>query len=95
MILSMNAGERRHQNLQRHPGIALTVLDDDWYSQVSLVGRVIAFRDDPEFADIDRISQHYLGEPYDERDTPVVTAVMEIERWNTFGTPGESLGAAD
>ena len=65
MILSMTAGGRRHQNLQRHPGVALTVLDDSWYSQVSLVGSVIAFRDDPDFADIDRMSQHYLGKPYD------------------------------
>jgi hypothetical protein len=92
VILSMNAGERRHQNLQRHPGIALTVLDDDWYSQLSLVGSVIALRDDPQFVEIDRISQHYLGEPYDERDKPVVTAIMEIERWNTYGALGEMLG---
>jgi hypothetical protein len=92
VILSMVAGGRRHQNLQRHPGIAITVLDDDWYSQVSLVGSVIAFRDDPGFTDIDRISQRYLGEPYDERDEPVVTAVMDVERWNTYGPIGESPG---
>ena len=36
-------------------------LGDNWYSQISLVGRAVELRPDPDLADIDALSQHYEG----------------------------------
>ena len=33
---------------------------------------------------IDRLSTHYLGNPYGQRDRPRVNAWIEIERWHTW-----------
>ena len=88
VILSMEADGLRARNLRGNPAIALTVLADDWYSQLSLVGRVVELRHDPELADLDRISLHYAGAPYPERDLDPVTAFVEIDRWSSFGSPG-------
>jgi PPOX class probable F420-dependent enzyme len=87
VLLSMARDGLRHQHLQADPRIALTVLADDWYSHVSLIGRVVVLRDDDELADIDRISQSYRGEPYRTRDEVLVTAVATAERWHTYGDP--------
>ena len=88
VVLSMDADGLRARNLRAEPRIALTVLGDDWYSQLSLIGRVVELRPDPTLADLDRISRLYTGEPYPERDLDPVTALVEIDRWSTFGSPG-------
>ena len=54
---------------------------------VSLLGHAVEIRDDPDFADADRLSMRYLGEPYDRRDRPSVSVVVEVERWHTWGDP--------
>ena len=88
VILSMEADGLRARNLRGNPAIALTVLADDWYSQLSLVGRVVELRPDPELAELDRLALHYAGAPYPERDLDPVTAFVEIDRWSSFGSPG-------
>lgn len=88
--ISMSSGGPRLRNLERDPRVALTVLADDWYHQVSLLGRAVEFRDDPDLADIDALSERYMGEPYDDRTYRGTTVVAEVTRWHTWGNPGAS-----
>ena len=87
LLLSMEAGGRRIGNIRNDPRVSLTVLADNWYSQVTLLGHAVEIRDDTDFADVDRLSMHYLGEPYGEYDSPCMTVVAEVTRWYTFGDP--------
>jgi PPOX class probable F420-dependent enzyme len=87
LLLSMDEESHRLRHLRADPRLALTVLGDDWYSHVSILGRAIEFRPDSDRADIDALSQRYLGEPYEDRDYRGVTVLAEIERWHTYGDP--------
>jgi nitroimidazol reductase NimA-like FMN-containing flavoprotein (pyridoxamine 5'-phosphate oxidase superfamily) len=87
IVLSMERDGLRHRRLLANPGVALTVLADDWYEQLSLVGRVVELRDDLDLADIDRMSQMYRGEAYSVRDQQLVTVQVTVDRWHTFGDP--------
>src|SRR5579862_1840118 len=44
VLLSMSDTARRLDHLRRNPNVALTILGDDWYQHVSLLGRVIETR---------------------------------------------------
>ena len=57
--------------------MSLTVLDDNWYRHVSLQGRVVAIEPDEGLKDIDRLSNHYRGEPYPE---PRQRALQRLDR---------------
>ena len=87
IVLSMDEGSHRLRHLRGDPRLALSVLGDDWYSHVSILGRAVDLRRDADLADIDSLSQRYLGEPYEDRDYRGVTILAEIERWHTFGDP--------
>jgi PPOX class probable F420-dependent enzyme len=88
LVLIMDASGRRLANLRRDPRVALTVLGESWYDQVSLLGRAVEIRDDPDFVDVDRFAERYWGRPYEERGWRSVTVVVEIDRWHTYGNPG-------
>ena len=90
--LSMGAGSPRQRNLRRDPRVALTVLGEDWYEHVSLLGSAVEFRADDELADIDALSRRYLGAPYEDRSYRGVTVVAEAERWHIWGNPGGYRG---
>ncbi|MXP19774.1 TIGR03618 family F420-dependent PPOX class oxidoreductase [Gordonia sp. HNM0687] len=85
VLLNMDDGRARLGHLRRDPRVTLTVLAENWYTHVTLLGRVIELRADDELADIDRLSRHYTGNPYPQRDRPRTTAVMEVERWFGWG----------
>ena len=68
--ISMASGGPRVRNLRNDPRVSLTVLADDWYVHVSLLGRAVEFRDDPDLVDIDALSRHYVGEPYEGQVVP-------------------------
>ena len=54
----------------------LTVLDEsDWYTHITVIGRITEVYDDDDLADIDALSRHYTGEPYPVRDRPRVSAL--------------------
>ena len=36
------------------------------------------------FADIDRISMSYFGEPYTPRDAEIASVLFEVERWHAW-----------
>jgi PPOX class probable F420-dependent enzyme len=91
VLVNMDEGRKRLDHIRNEPRVSLTVLDnDDWYTHVSLIGHVAELRDDEDLADIDRLSQHYLGQPYAQRDRKRVSAWIEIDRWHGWGSLKDS-----
>jgi len=83
-LVNMDEGRRRLGYLRNDPRVSLTVLDgEQWYRHISLRGRV-ALQDDPDLADIDRISRHYTGNPYAQRDRGRVSAWIEVDSWHAW-----------
>ncbi len=90
VLLGLDAQRARLEHLRRDPRVSLTALaEGDWYTHVSVQGRVVSIADDEGLRDIDRLSEHYTGRPYGNRDRPRVSAHVEIERWH-----GWSAGSA-
>jgi len=88
VLLNMDESRLRLGYMRRNPAVALTVLAaESWYRQVSLLGRVVAFDDDAELADIDRLSIRYTGKPFHSRDARRVSAWVEPERWSSWPLP--------
>ena len=86
VLLNMDHSRVRLEHLRRDPRVSLTVLDEaGWYTHVSLVGRIAEMYDDDGLADIDRLSTHYRGRPYPNRESPRVSAWLEVERWHGWG----------
>jgi PPOX class probable F420-dependent enzyme len=86
VLVNMDEGRRRLQYLRADPRVALTVFDGDrWYSHVSLRGRVVSLTDDAEKADIDRLSRHYRGQDYPDRERGRVSAWIEVDTWHAWG----------
>src|SRR3954454_18720932 len=77
VLVNMDEGRRRLEYLRANPNVSLTGLDgNEWYRHITLHGRA-TLRDDPDLADIDRISTHYMGAPYSQRDRGRVSADIE------------------
>jgi PPOX class probable F420-dependent enzyme len=86
VLLGLDAKRARLKHMKKDPRVSLTVLDgEDWYTHVSLQGRVVSIVDDEGLRDIDRISEHYTGKPYSNRERPRVSAHVEIDRWHAWG----------
>jgi PPOX class probable F420-dependent enzyme len=82
VLVNMDAGRRRLENLRRDPRVSLTATGQElWYQQVTLIGRVGSIEDDPELTDIDRLSRHYTGNAYSDRDRRSVSAWLDVESW--------------
>ncbi|OAH11898.1 pyridoxamine 5'-phosphate oxidase [Streptomyces jeddahensis] len=91
VLISLDEGRVRLKHLRRDPRVTLTVLDtDDWYTHVTLIGRVTEMHDDDGLADIDRIARHYTGKPYPDRVRARVSAWIEVERWHGWGAMKDS-----
>ena len=87
ILVNMDEGRRRLDHLRRDPRVSLTVLDEaSWYTHVSVVGRVVEMREDEGLVDIDRLSKHYNGRPYPNRERGRVSAWIEIDRWHGWGS---------
>ncbi|HEY2937559.1 MAG TPA: PPOX class F420-dependent oxidoreductase [Gaiellaceae bacterium] len=87
VLLNMDASRRRLAHMRGDPRVALTVLDEsNWYSHVSLIGRVREIRPDPGLVDIDRLSQRYRSAPYRDRNRDSWTAIVEVHRWHVWGS---------
>lgn len=86
VLVNMDHTRARLEHLRNDPRVALSVIDkDSWYTHLSIVGRVVEMRDDEGLADIDRLSQHYRGRPYPDRESPRVSAWVEIDRYHGWG----------
>lgn len=87
LTLCMNDDHARLKHLQNNGQVSLTVLAaDDFGTHISVQGHVVSISPDEGLADIDRLSQHFLGKDYPARDRPLVTVHVEIDRW--FGWSG-------
>jgi PPOX class probable F420-dependent enzyme len=86
VLLNMDDTRVRVKHLRRDPRVSLTVLDEQsWYTHVSLIGRVEELVADTDLTDIDRLSRHYNGRPYPDRESPRTTAWMRVETWHGWG----------
>jgi PPOX class probable F420-dependent enzyme len=85
VLVNMDEGRKRLEYLRRDPRVSITVLGkDDWYHHVSLRGRVVSLEEDPDLTVIDRISRHYTGQPYGDRERRRVSAWIEVDRWHSW-----------
>ena len=83
ILLGLDAKRARLEHLRRDPRVSLTALaEGDWYTHVSVRGRVVSIADDEGLRDIDRLSTHYTGKPYGNRERPRVSVHVAIERWH-------------
>jgi PPOX class probable F420-dependent enzyme len=85
VLLNLDAGRARLEHMRKDPRVSLTVLAANWYTHVSLQGRVVSIVDDEDLRDIDRLARHYTGKPYSNRARPRVSAQVEIDRWHGWG----------
>src|SRR3954447_3872762 len=86
VLLGLDATRARLKHMRNDPRISLTVLaEGDWYTHVSLQGRVDSIADDEGLRDIDRLARHYTGNSYPNRQSPRVSALVSIERWHGWG----------
>jgi PPOX class probable F420-dependent enzyme len=85
VLLNLDSGRARLKHLRNDPRVSLTVLGEDWYTHVSLQGKVVSLADDEDLRDIDRLARHYTGKPYSNRERTRVSALVEIDRWHGWG----------
>ncbi|WP_029288404.1 TIGR03618 family F420-dependent PPOX class oxidoreductase [Cellulomonas sp. HZM] len=91
VLLNLDAERARLEHLRRDPHVSLTALaEGDWYTHVSVQGRVVEIRDDVDLVDIDRLSDRYGGRPYPVRDRARVSVLVEIDHWHGWGAARSS-----
>ncbi|MBJ6612389.1 PPOX class F420-dependent oxidoreductase [Streptomyces griseoincarnatus] len=91
VLINLDEGRVRLRHLRNDPRVTLTVLDaGNWYTHVTLIGRVAEMRDDEGLADIDRLSRHYGGDAYPDRERRRVSAWVEVDRWHGWGALKDS-----
>lgn len=77
VLVNTAEGRRKDRNLRHDPRATVTVIGEDFYRWVSIVGSVAARVTGPEAeAHIDRLSRRYDGEPW----TPVEGQVRVLYR---------------
>lgn len=90
IVVLMQGGSARHRALAHEPRVSLSILGESWYDHVTLHGRVVELRDDVGLVDRDRIATRYQRVRPPGADAHVVTAVIEVDRYHTWGDPGGS-----
>jgi PPOX class probable F420-dependent enzyme len=91
ILVNMDQGRARIEHMRSNPRVSLTALKEgDWYTHVSVRGRVVEWVDDVDLTDIDRLSIHYGGEPYPVRDRKRVSAWIAIESWHGWGAAAQT-----
>ena len=89
VLVNMDASRVRLKHLRRDSRVSLTVLDTaTWYRQVTVFGRVVDLRQDTDLADIDRLSLRYTRQPYRNRESPRVSAWIQVEGWYGWENAG-------
>lgn len=86
ILVNMDDERARVSWMRKDARVALTALKDgEWYTHVSVRGRIVRWAVDEGLADIDRLSRHYSDQPYRVRDRPRVSAWLQIEHWHGWG----------
>jgi PPOX class probable F420-dependent enzyme len=89
ILLGLDSGRARLNHLHRDPRVSLTALAADvGVPVVSVQGQVGPIVEDVDLRDIDRLSTHYTGRPYGNRDRPRVSTHLEITRWHGWSAGG-------
>jgi PPOX class probable F420-dependent enzyme len=89
VLLNMDESRLRLRFMRRDPLVALTVLDEgSWYRHVSLLGLVVEIVADEGLTDIDRLSRHYSGEPFRDRQSRRFSAWVEPTAWHAWEGAG-------
>ncbi len=90
ILVNMDAGRKRLEYLRADPRVSLTALKQgDWYTHISLQGRVVEMIDDTDRIDIDRLSRHFGGGDYPDRQSKRISAWIEIDRWHGWGAAAQ------
>lgn len=85
ILVNLDEGRVRLKHIKNDPRVSLTALGEDWYTHLTVIGRVTEIYDDEGLADIDALSRHYTGEPYAQRDRARVSALIEVDRVSGWG----------
>ena len=86
VLVNLDEGRKRLEYLRNDPRVTLTVLDNEnWYTHVSLIGRVNEIDVDPGLEVIDRLAHHYFGSEYPNRERTRVSVLIEVQRWHGWG----------
>lgn len=86
ILLNLDASRARLKHLRHNGLVSLTALaKDNWGTHLSIRGHVVEIVDDPDLADIDRLSQHYNQKPYPVRDQQRVSVWVEIDFYHGWG----------
>lgn len=65
ILINTSAGRAKLRNMEANPRVTLTIVDrENPYKYVQIQGRVVKFDKENGPKDIDRLSQRYLGKPY-------------------------------
>ena len=78
LLVNMDHSRVRVRHLRRDPRVSLTALAQDWYTHVSVTGHVVEMTPDEGLVGIDRLSRHYRGRSYTNRDSPRVNAWIAV-----------------
>lgn len=93
ILLGLDAKRARLGHLRRDGRVSLTVLDEgNWYTHLSVQGTVGEIVEDEGLRDIDRLSMHYTGKPYGNRDRPRVSTHLTIARWHGWSGGSAAFG---
>jgi PPOX class probable F420-dependent enzyme len=83
VLVNMHSDRLRLANIRQDPRVSLTATDvENWYWQVTLMGRVVSIEDDVDLRGIDRLANRYIGSDYPAREEPRVNAWIEVDRWH-------------
>jgi PPOX class probable F420-dependent enzyme len=83
VLVNMDESRLRLRFMRGDPRVALTALDEgSWYHHVSLLGLVVEIADDTDLEGIDRLSRHYSGQPFRNREGHRVSAWIEPHSWH-------------
>jgi PPOX class probable F420-dependent enzyme len=88
VLVNMHADRARLRWMRTNPNVSLTFFDEDWYTHVSLYGRVVRIEDDDDLAGIDRLSLRYTGRAFRNRSARRVNAWIEPVGWHGWDPAG-------
>lgn len=94
ILVNMDDDRARLRDLRRDARVSLTVFDgNDWYTHISLRGRVTALHDDADLLDANRIWSRYgVQQPPGGRSVGRVSVWIDVESWHTWGDPEAAPG---
>jgi PPOX class probable F420-dependent enzyme len=83
VLVNMDDVRPRLKWLRKDGRVAFTCIDSEsFYRQVSLMGEVEEMYEDVDRADVDALSQLYVGKPYPRTAHPRISVRIRVDRWH-------------